>query len=127
MVVFTYLMFRGLLFRVPRNDFVCFIFLHFYIIKFLHCSPDGEPHGFASVFSLNDFHQYELAVDTDKIEVLKKNRGETLEDLTKMHATLNELREANNYDRIEEDWADQPILPIGIQFGNEASDFDIDE
>ena len=71
--------------------------------------------------------QYELAVDTDKIEVLKKNRGETLEDLTKMHATLNELREANNYDRIEEDWADQPILPIGIQFGNEASDFDIDE
>lgn len=71
--------------------------------------------------------QFELAVDTDKIEVLKKNRGETLEDLTKMHATLNELREANNYDRIEEDWADQPILPIGIQFGNEASDFDIDE
>ena len=71
--------------------------------------------------------QYELAVDTDKIEVLKKNRGETLEDLTKMHATLNELREANNYDRIEEDWADQPILPLGVQFGNEAANFDIDE
>ena len=71
--------------------------------------------------------QFELAVDTDKIEVLKKNRGETLDDLGKMHATLNELREANNYTRIEEDWADKPILPLGIQFGNEASDFDINE
>lgn len=71
--------------------------------------------------------QFELAVDTDKIEVLKKNRGETLEDLTKMHASLNELREANNYEPIDEDYANKPILPIGVQFGNEASDFDIDE
>jgi len=69
--------------------------------------------------------QFELAVDTDRIEVLKKNRGETLDDLNKMHASLNELREANNYPRIEEDWADQPIMPIGVQFGNET--FDISE
>jgi len=71
--------------------------------------------------------QFELTVDTDKIEVLKKNRGETLDDLAKMHATLNELREANNYERIDEDWADKPIMPLGVQFGNEASDFDINE
>lgn len=70
--------------------------------------------------------QFELSVDTDKIEVLKKNRGETLLDLEKMHASLNELREANNYPRIEEDWADQPILPLGVQFGNETG-FDISE
>jgi len=67
--------------------------------------------------------QYELAVDTDKIEVLKKNRGETLDDLSKMHASLNELREANNYPRIEEDWADKPIMPLGVQFGSESFDF----
>ena len=67
--------------------------------------------------------QYELVVDTDQIEVLKKNRGETLDDLGKMHATLNELREANNYPRIEEDWADKPIMPLGVQFGSESFDF----
>ena len=67
--------------------------------------------------------QFELVVDTDQIEVLKKNRGETLDDLGKMHATLNELREANNYPRIEEDWADKPILPLGVQFGSESFDF----
>ena len=67
--------------------------------------------------------QFELVVDTDQIEVLKKNRGETLDDLGKMHATLNELREANNYPRIEEDWADKPIMPLGVQFGSESFDF----
>lgn len=71
--------------------------------------------------------QYTLRVDTDRIDVLKATRGEALADLERMHASLNELREANDYAPIPEAWADQPILPLGIQFGNEAAAFDISE
>ena len=87
------------------------------------CNEFGED--FIHYLELDD--ELELVVDTDKIEVLKKNRGETLDDLAKMHASLNELREANNYEPIDEDWANQPIMPLGVQFGNEAAAFDINE
>lgn len=73
-----------------------------------------------------DKEGYELKVNTDKIEVLRANSGEILDNLGKMHATLNEMREAYGYDRIEEDWADKPLLPMGLQFGNEY-DYDINE
>ena len=42
-----------------------------------------------------------------------------------MDATLNERSTANGYDRIEEPYADQPMIPLGVQFGNET--YDIDE
>ena len=87
------------------------------------CNEFGED--FIHYLGLDD--QYQLSIDTDQIEVLKNSRGETLDDLAKMHASLNELREANGYERIEEDYADQPMLPLGVQFGNEMSGFDIDE
>lgn len=74
-----------------------------------------------------DEQGYELKVNTDYIDVLKDNPGDVLVNLDKMHATLNEMREAYGYDRIEEPWADQPILPMGIQFGNEGAVYDIDE
>ena len=73
-----------------------------------------------------DKEGYELKVNTDKIEVLRANSGEILDNLGKMHATLNEMREAYGYERIEEDWADKPLLPMGLQFGNEY-DYDISE
>jgi HK97 family phage portal protein len=73
-----------------------------------------------------DKEGYELKVNTDKIEVLKANTGEVLDNLGKMHATLNEMREAYGYERIEEEWADKPLLPMGLQFGNEY-DYDISE
>jgi hypothetical protein len=44
-----------------------------------------------------------------------------------MHGSLNELREAYGYERIEEEWADKPIMPMGVQFGNEYEDYDINE
>jgi hypothetical protein len=44
-----------------------------------------------------------------------------------MHASLNEMREAYGYDRIEEEWADKPILPMGVTFGNEYDNIDINE
>jgi hypothetical protein len=69
-----------------------------------------------------DAEGYELRVNTDRIDVLKESTGEVLDNLGKMHATLNEMREAYGYDRIEEDWADKPILPMGVTFGNEYDD-----
>lgn len=74
-----------------------------------------------------DEQGYELKVNADLIDVLKDDSGEVLDNLTKMHATLNEMREAYGYDRIEEAWADQPILPMGQMFGNEYGDLDINE
>lgn len=69
-----------------------------------------------------DEQGYELKVNTDHIDVLKESTGEVLDNLAKMHATLNEMREAYGYSRIEESWADKPILPLGVSFGNEYDD-----
>lgn len=74
-----------------------------------------------------DKEGYRLAVNTDKIDVLQDKPGDILDNLAKMHATLNEMREAYGYDRIEEDWADKPLLPLGVSFGNEYGDIDINE
>ena len=73
-----------------------------------------------------DAEGLKLTVNTDKIDVLQDDPGDVLDNLTKMHATLNEMREAYGYDRIEEGYADQPILQMGVQFGNEDVP-DIDE
>ena len=72
-----------------------------------------------------DKEGYRLQVNVDKIDALKANSGEVLDNLAKMHATLNEMREANGYPRIEEAYADEPMLAMGIQFGNET--YDINE
>lgn len=74
-----------------------------------------------------DKEGYQLKVNTDNIMVLQDKPGDVLDNLAKMHASLNEMREANGYDRIEEAWADQPMLPMGTMFGNEYGDIDIDE
>ena len=72
-----------------------------------------------------DREGYQLRVDTDDIDVLKDDAADVLDNLTKMHATLNEMREAYGYEPRPEEWADQPIMPMGVMFGNET--FDIDE
>ena len=72
-----------------------------------------------------DKEGYRLQVNVDKIDALKANSGEVLDNLAKMHATLNEMREANGYPRIEEAYADEPMLAMGTQFGNET--YDINE
>lgn len=74
-----------------------------------------------------DKEGYRLAVNTDKIDVLQDKPGDILDNLGKMHATLNEMREAYGYGRIEEEWADKPLLPLGVSFGNEYGDIDINE
>jgi len=69
--------------------------------------------------------KFTLTVNTDRIDVLKDDAADVLDNLGKMHATLNEMREANGYDPIEEEYANLPILPLGVQFGAET--FGIDE
>lgn len=69
-----------------------------------------------------DKEGYQLRVNTDLIDVLKEDPADTLDNLGKMHATLNEMREAYGYEPRPEPWADQPILPMNIQFGNEPDD-----
>lgn len=71
--------------------------------------------------------QYTLTVNTDRIDVLKDDASDVLDNLSKMHATLNEMRDAYGYEPRPEPWADQPILPMGVMFGGEGMGLDIDE
>ena len=59
-----------------------------------------------------------LSLNTDKIEVLKASTTEVLTNLNLMNATLNEKREAMGYAEIEEDYANKPMLNLGVQFGD---------
>ena len=73
--------------------------------------------------------EYELRVNTDRIDVLKEDPSDTLDNLTKMGASLNEKREAYGYEPIPEPWADKPMIGVGVMFGNEyeSGSGDIDE
>ena len=68
---------------------------------------------------------WELVVDKDRVTVLQEGPTDALDRIEKMHGSINELRTANGFDRINEAYADEPILPLGVQFGNET--YDIDE
>lgn len=61
--------------------------------------------------------QFTLEVNKDKVDVLKDKSSDVLANLNSAYATLNERREAIGYPRIEEDYADQPIIPAGYTFG----------
>ena len=64
--------------------------------------------------------EYTLTVNTDRIDVLQDDPGDVLDNLNKMHATLNELREAYGYEPRPEPWADLPMLPMSTMFGGEG-------
>lgn len=81
---------------------------------------------------LDDFSQFlkldkeglKWSINVDKIEVLNDNI-EMLGAYEKMNATLNEKRQLMGFPIINEKWADQPMVPMGISFG--PAMFDIDE
>ena len=70
--------------------------------------------------------EFRLTVNTDKISVLQDDPADVLDNLNKMHATLNELREAYGYEPRPEPWADLPMVPMSTMFGGEGVN-DIDE
>lgn len=72
-----------------------------------------------------DKEGFELKVNTDNISVLQDDPSDVLDNLNKMHATLNELREAYGYEPINEDWANKPIFGMATMFGAET--FDVNE
>ena len=69
---------------------------------------------------------WRLTVNTDRIDVLKEKSTDVLNNLNLAYCSLNERREAIGYERIEEEYADKPIIPMGMQFG-EGMEYDIDE
>ena len=69
---------------------------------------------------------YRLTVNTDKIDVLKEKASDVLNNLNLAYCSLNERREAIGYEPIDEDYANKPIIPMGVQFG-EGMEYDIDE
>lgn len=64
-------------------------------------------------------------VNRDKIDVLKNSPTEILTNLGLMGASLNEKRKAYGYEPINEAYANEPMLPLGIQFGGNT--YDINE
>lgn len=70
--------------------------------------------------------EYRLTVNTDRVDVLQDDPKDVLQNLALMGATLNEKREAYGYERIEEEWADKPMISMGTVLGGEAFG-DIDE
>lgn len=69
---------------------------------------------------------WKLVVNTDKIDVLKDKASDVLNNLNLAYCSLNERREAIGYEPIDEDYANKPIIPMGVQFG-EGMEYDIDE
>ena len=84
----------------------------------------------------NDFMSYcnrmfgdtkglKFIINRDKIDVLKNSPTEILTNLGLMHASLNEKREAYGYPPINKPYANEPMLPLGVQFGEMV--YDINE
>lgn len=59
-----------------------------------------------------------MVLNTDKIEILRDSPTEMMNTLTQMYASVNQKYEYMGYPRIEEAWADQPIIPMGVMVGN---------
>jgi len=73
----------------------------------------------------NDTKGLKFIINRDKIDVLKTAPTEILTNLGLMHATLNEKREAYGYPPINKSYANEPMLPLGVQFGEMV--YDINE
>lgn len=84
----------------------------------------------------NDFMSYcnkmfsdtkglKFIINRDKVDVLKTAPTEILTNLGLMHASLNEKREAYGYPPINKPYANEPMLPLGVQFGEMV--YDINE
>lgn len=57
-------------------------------------------------------------VNTDKIEALKERPIDTLAAYDRAYRSYNDRADLLGLARIEEEWADQPIFPMNIMFGN---------
>lgn len=70
----------------------------------------------------NEVKGLKLYVNKDNIDVLKMSSTENLINLEKIGASLNEKRQAYGYPSIEKPYANEPMLPLGVQFGEMTYD-----
>ena len=61
-------------------------------------------------------------VNVDKIEALKDNPMEVLNAYDRAYRSYNDRADLLGLSRIDEEWADQPIFPMSIMFGNPMTD-----
>ena len=68
--------------------------------------------------------QVAIKVNTDNIDILQDDPYSVAKSMAEIGAfTTNEIREAAGWERIEDGWADEVRLPLGLQIGNEPTDF----
>lgn len=68
--------------------------------------------------------KYTARVNVDAIDVLQEDPYAVGKNLAAIGAfSTNEIREATGWDRIEEPWADEVRLPLGVQLGGDPTDF----
>ena len=63
-----------------------------------------------------------FSLNTDKIEVLRKDATEMLNTLTLMNASINEKREFMGYEAVPDEYANKPMIPINYMFGDFTED-----
>ncbi len=70
-----------------------------------------------------EIEKLHLIINTDKVDVLKDNATDMLNAYNLAGATLNEKRELLGLAEIEKDYANEPMIPLGTQFGDVSYDF----
>lgn len=67
---------------------------------------------------------YELRVNTDKIDALQSDPYQVAKDMAQVGAfTTNEIREQLGWEARPEAWANEVRVPLGVSFGAEPIDF----
>lgn len=70
-----------------------------------------------------ELEKLHFIINTDKVDVLKSNPTEMLQAYNLAGASLNEKRDLLGLAEIEEDYANEPMIPLGTQFGDVSYDF----
>jgi phage portal protein BeeE len=70
-----------------------------------------------------ELEKLHFIINTDKVDVLKSNTTEMLQAYNLAGATLNEKRDLLGLAEIDEDYANEPMIPLGTQFGDVSYDF----
>ena len=73
-----------------------------------------------------DFKDLKLILNTDKIEILRDSPTEFINALVQANASINTKLEHLGYPKIEQPYADLPLIPLGYSLGD-PSQFDVNE
>ena len=72
--------------------------------------------------------QIQAKVNTDNIDLLQDDPYAVAQNMANIGAfTTNEIREAAGWEAIPDSWADEVRLPLGLQLGDQPTDFSEEE